>query len=339
MIEFIYERKAHILANLLLLIIITLVLLIAKLNLSIIILVDVVIVLTFFIPFLSDYHKRRQFFKEFNYIIQELDNKMYVSSIIEDADFYEAKIFLDEIYLINKQMIERVKEIKDNREDFKEYVEMWCHEIKTPLSTLKLIIENNKDQVTLNILEEVVSVENFIEQVLYYTRSEVIEKDLILKPVSLQSVINSVIKRNKKDILEKKLRLSVNCEELLVISDTKWLEYIVNQIVNNSIKYSLSKGELLFKATNNENNITLDIIDYGRGIKKEELSRVTEKSFTGTNGRLDKQATGIGLYLVKKMCLGLGHQFEIESIENEYTKATIVFPINSMTKNLNLTKL
>ena len=117
-------------------------------------------------------------------------------------------------------------------------------------------------------------------------------------------------------------------------SDPKWLEFIINQIMVNSIKYSKENPIIKFEVKENKNNVILSIEDNGIGIKTSEIGRIFDKGFTGTNGRIKKKATGLGLYLAKKLCDKLGHNITITSKENEYTKVTIVFPISSLINNL-----
>ncbi len=160
-------------------------------------------------------------------------------------------------------------------------------------------------------------------------RQEFAEKDYFINSVSLKKVIANVALKNKNDFLESKIDLIVENVDCKVYTDSKWLEFILNQIIGNSIKYKKEKNSII-KITVEEDleKCTLIVEDNGIGIPETDLSSVFEKSFTGNNGRRKGKSTGMGLYIVKKLCDKLGHQVKIESQEGEYTKLFLVFSKN-----------
>ena len=222
-------------------------------------------------------------------------------------------------------MVEHVNKYKYMQEDYKEYIELWIHEIKIPIAASKLIIENNKNETTKSIGEELDKVENYIEQALYYARSNTVEKDYYIKKVNLKDIVNESIKRNKNVLIHEKISLNVHDLELEVNTDNKWVVFILNQIIKNSIKYKKINEnlELEIYGVEKKENVILYIKDNGIGIKKGEITRVFEKGFTGTNGRL------IGLYLCKNLCNKLGIGIELNSVQNEGTEIRLVFPKSS----------
>ena len=216
-----------------------------------------------------------------------------------------------------------------NGEDYKEYIELWIHEIKIPIATSKMIIENNKNEITKSIYEELDKIENYTEQALFYARSNTANKDYIIKKTNLEKIINNVILKNKTEFIHKKIQLDMHDINIEVRTDSKWVIFILNQIINNSIKYRKQNENLKIEifAKKQKENICLYIKDNGMGIKKGEISRVFEKGFTGTNGRiLNKKSTGIGLYLCKKLCDKLGMAIELNSEENIGTEIKLIFP-------------
>ena len=279
---------------------------------------------------LYDYFRKRSFYNRINKSLDNLDKKYLITEVIDNCNFLEGNMLLNYLYDINKNMIEDINKYKNNNVDFKEYIELWCHEIKTPVATTKMIIENNKNSVTNSINEEINKIENFIEQVLYYARSESVEKDYIVKDININEIVNNIIKKNKKLLISKKIKIKLENLDINVKSDSKWLEFIINQIINNSIKYSKENPVIKISAEKNKNNIVFSILDNGIGIKESEIDKVFDKSFTGSNGRNKYNSTGIGLYLCKKLCDRLDHKILIESKLNDYTKVSIIFPISSM---------
>ena len=229
-------------------------------------------------------------------------------------------------------MIENVNKYKFLQEDYKEYIEMWIHEIKIPIATSKMIVENNKNETTKSIDEELDKVENYIEQALYYARSNAVEKDYYIKKSSLKDIVNECIKKNKTVLIEEKIAINIHDLNLYVNTDSKWITFILNQIIQNSIKYRKrqEKNEIEIYAKQAKENITLYIKDNGMGIQEGEITRVFEKGFTGTNGRtLNKKSTGIGLYLCKKLCNKLGIAIQLESVQNKGTEVKLIFPNSS----------
>ena len=176
--------------------------------------------------------------------------------------------------------------------------------------------------------------DNYIDQILYYVRSENAEKDYIIKEKDLREIIKNVALKNKDDLLENNVRIDVDIHNEKVLTDAKWLEFILNQIINNSIKYKKNNVDSYIKITSEEdkNQIYLSIYDNGIGIPEKDISRVFDKSFTGENGRTLAKSTGMGLNIAKKLCNKLGHKIIIESKIQEYTKVTIIFSKNDFYK-------
>lgn len=195
-----------------------------------------------------------------------------------------------------------------------------------------MIIENNKNDVTKSIDEELDRVENYIEQALFYARSSTVEKDYYIKKVKLRDIANECIKKNKNSLIHERIQINIHDVNVEVHTDSKWILFILNQIIQNSVKYKKHDTNLeieMFAKVNKE-NVVFYIKDNGIGIKKGEITRVFEKGFTGTNGRLsNKKSTGIGLYLCKNLCNKLGIAIELNSKQDEGTEVRLVFPKNS----------
>ncbi len=281
-----------------------------------------------------DYFRKYKFYQSLSNTLDVLDKKYLILEMINKPNFYEGEIFYQTLYDINKSMIENVKEYNLSIIDFKEYVEMWIHEVKIPISSLNLLINNNQEKIDKRYVEQIRKLDNYIDQILYYVRSENAEKDYIIKEKSLQEIIKNVALKNKDDLLASKVKLDVNVNNIKVLTDAKWLEFILNQIINNSIKYKRNNVESYIKiiAKEDKEKTYLSIYDNGIGIPKKDIPRVFEKSFTGENGRIIAKSTGMGLYIVKKLCDKLGHKINIESKKKEYTKITIIFYKNDFYK-------
>lgn len=278
-----------------------------------------------------EYFKKKKFYDNLSNMLEELEEKYLITEIINTPDFLEGKILKNTIEAIDKSMLENVNKYKYMTEDYKEYIELWIHEIKIPIAASKMVIENNKNEVTKSIDEELNKVENYIEQALFYARSNTVEKDYYIRKVVLKEIVNESIKKNKSSLIQEKISIDIHNLDIEVNTDNKWIVFILNQIIQNSIKYRRKENSAIeIYANRGKENVILYIKDNGIGIKQGEITRVFEKGFTGTNGRLsNKKSTGIGLYLCKKLCNKLGIGIELNSVQNEGTEIRLVFPQSS----------
>ncbi|EHK2364778.1 TPA: sensor histidine kinase [Clostridium perfringens] len=329
--DFIKERIVFIIINSLILLFTALLLMVLKVD-SFAILFIVIIngagILTYHI---FDYLRKKQYYDEIKENMESLDKKYLISEVIEEGTFTESKLIYDVICKGNKAMNDEIGEFKRGINDYREYIELWVHEIKTPIATCKLLIENNESPLTESIGEEVCKLENYIDQALFYTRSNTLEKDYIIKEMILSSCVNKVLNNNADSLIKKRVKISLGDLEKMVYSDSKWIEFILGQIISNSIKY-MNKEHKELKIYCNENSkyVILNIEDNGAGISEKDISRVFDKGFTGENGRKFGKSTGIGLYLCKKLCKKLGLDITLISEEGKFTRVSIIFPINRM---------
>lgn len=278
-----------------------------------------------------DYITKSKYYKKVYDNLDSLDKKYLLSELISEGNFLESKILYDILNQANKSMNDEIGKFIGDKQEYKEYVEMWIHEVKTPIAAIKLIIDNNKSGVTSNILNEIERVENYIDQSLFYSKSSQVDRDYIIKKLNIKESINNVVIRNANTLIDRHIKVKVTkCDEF-VFCDKKWIEFILHQIVSNSIKYiEKAEGEILFECKNNNGEIILNISDTGIGISEKSLVSIFNKGFTGENGRKFRESTGFGLYLSKKLCNGLGLGINITSKEGIGTTISILFPKNNM---------
>lgn len=285
----------------------------------------IIMVLFLLIVISYDYYRKSFFYQDFQKKLDQLDKKCLISALITRPNFLEGQILYDSLYEIDKATYEEIEKYQQEVSDFKEYIELWIHEVKLPIASTKLMIHNHESNVR-KLKDQINKIENNVELVLYYARLDSSEKDYLIKKCDLNQIIKNVIKKNQDSLLYQNIAIKIKNIEATVLSDSKWLEFIINQIISNSIKYHGESDCLIsFNVIQNENHISLEILDNGIGIKDSELLYVFDKSFTGENGRLVSSATGMGLYIVKNLCHKLGHQIAIESKQGKYTKVIIDF--------------
>lgn len=283
---------------------------------------------TFFIvAFLISYYKTSKYLKNIEKTMDKLPEKYLITEILQKPRSAEKLAYYRILKKANKSMLENVTDIKEKQKDYKEYIESWVHEIKIPITSAKLLCENNKSEITNKIDEDIEEVNNYVEQALFYARMDQVSNDFMIREINLNEVIKNVLAKNKKIMIQNNMKVEINGVNINCYTDEKWLEFILNQIITNSIKYRNNNNAVIrINAIENKENIVLKIKDNGIGIKKSEIDRIFDKGFTGTNGRNQKKSTGIGLYLCKRLCKGIGMEIDANSKENEYTEIVIIIP-------------
>jgi signal transduction histidine kinase len=232
------------------------------------------------------------------------------------------KLYHDANVMLNKYSTKCSEDI--------DFITMWVHEIKTPIAAAKLIIENSLDNPTEEVLyhieDEIDKIEDFIQMSLFYSRADDFAKDYVLSDVKLEKIVKECIKREYSCITGKRLLLQMEALEQNIITDEKWLSFIVKQLLDNAVKYSLPEKTIKIYTKQIQNEVILNIEDEGTGIKKEDIGRIFDKNFTGLNGRKLYNSTGIGLYLSQKLAGKLGHNITVTSEYGSGTCFSIHFP-------------
>lgn len=311
-------------------------LLIYDLEMYIRIYIPLALFLSYFLGITIEYILKKKYFAKVMNQLNDLDEKYLINEVMDKAAFAEGEMFQEILRQTEKSRYENVAKYENSQKEYKEYIELWIHEIKIPIATAKLISDNNKNEFTKRISNELDSVEDYVDQALFYARSNTVEKDYIIRKTVLSEVVSEIIRKNKNALISSRVKVDLSNLDVEVRTDGKWLSFILNQIIGNSIKY-MDKEDSVIRITSykGKENVILTIEDNGIGISEDELQRVFEKGFTGSNGRMmGKKSTGIGLYLAKKLCDKLEHNINIESEEGKGTKVSLVFPESSL---INLT--
>lgn len=282
----------------------------------------------FILGFCINYFVKNSYIKNMNNLMDSLQEKYLISEIVEKPRREENLAYYNILKKANKSMIENVNNVRISKKDYKEYIESWVHEVKIPITSAKLLCENNKSQVTNKIDEEIEEINNFVEQALFYARLEQVSNDFMIRKVCIENIVKNVLARNKKLMIQNDMKVELKNINVCVFSDEKWLEFILNQIIINSIKYKKDRdSKVVIEVQESEECIVLSIRDNGVGIKESEIDRVFDKGFTGTNGRTQKKSTGIGLYLCKKLCEELKLEISAESVEGEFTQINLIIGV------------
>ncbi|HEX3040004.1 MAG TPA: sensor histidine kinase [Caproiciproducens sp.] len=279
---------------------------------------------------LAEFFRKRAFYRDVLKNVEQLEKKYLLAEMTERPSFCEGKILYDVLRETDKSMNDEIARYRRASQEYREYIETWVHEVKTPISSSRLIIENNPNEVTRNLNSELVKIENYVDQALFYSRSSNVEKDYIIRQTTLKELVSSALRKHSSLLIEGRVRVQTSALEKIVFTDAKWTDFIIGQILMNSVKYRSGSPEIQISGLQNENSVTLVISDNGIGIPKKDLERVFEKGFTGTNGRTTAKSTGIGLYLCKKLCIKMNLGISLASTVGSGTMVSIVFPRSNM---------
>lgn len=281
-----------------------------------------------------EFFRKKGFYDDLRSQLYGLERKYLISEIMESPAFYEGKLICEVLHESNKSMCEEVADYRRNISDFKEFIEMWVHEIKLPVSSLQLMMHNHKSEISGKALEQLRRIDGHTDTVLYYARSENAEKDYLIKETSLKRIVSNVAVKNREDLLLHNAQVQTEKLDVNAMTDGKWLEYILGQLLANSINYFSEDREAVINifAEDFSDKIILHFRDNGIGIPESDLPYIFDKSFTGENGRTYAKSTGMGLYIVKNLCDRLGHGINVNSVRGEFTEFEIVFSKNSFYK-------
>lgn len=321
------NRIPFLLTNLICMVALTVFLLVCDISISAVLLILVVWALLLLAGLFLTYWKRDRQMRQLLDMAGQLSERYLISEVMELPEQAEDQVYYRLLKMAGKSMLEQISEVKRERLEYKEYIEQWIHEIKTPITAMKLLCENHRTDWTKELLLELEKTNRFTEQALYFARSEYTEKDYSVREIALAQIVHQAIADNKYLLLQSGMRLEVEEIQDTVYSDEKWVRFILNQLIANAVKYRAGQPVLRFSTCRQQDQVVLMVEDNGIGISPADLPRIFEKGFTGQNGRIVHQSTGIGLYLCKRLCEKLGIGICANS-EGKGTTILLSFHIN-----------
>ena len=264
------------------------------------------------ISFINYYKKHIQLYKLQNEISISLENLPSPKTLIEED-------YTNLILTLNKEYKNYISKSDIAKSDMIDYYTMWVHQIKTPISAMKLLIQTSESEISSDLSSELFKIKQYVEMVLSYIRLGSNKNDFVLKEYDLDNIIRQAVRKYAPLFIRKKISLDFQPTNYKVLTDEKWLVFVIEQLLSNAIKYT-NKGKISIYSLENKK---LVIEDTGIGISKEDIPRIFDKGFTGYNGRTDKKATGLGLYLCKNILDKLSHKISIESEVGVKTKVIL----------------
>lgn len=290
--------------------------------------------------FVYNFWRKRRYLREMKEILIELDKPYLLSEMIPPPEFAEGVPFYQALCRSQKSMNDEIASYRRMWEDYREYIELWMHQIKTPLASSRLLLENHPGEVNDSLEEELDRVDYYLEQALYYARSNTVERDYLIERLPLQEVVRGAVRRYAKTLIRNRVRVEIQPFSVEVYSDGKWLQFILGQLIVNSVKYRGNAPVIQISAKEYPNAVELVFSDNGIGISAKDLPRVCDKGYTGSSGRKYAKSTGMGLYLSKKLAGQMGLELDVRS-EGEGTQVHLFFPKGRFHRPAdgNLTKL
>lgn len=279
------------------------------------------------------YLKRKKYLDGLLAMTEGLKERYLIPEIMEEPELAEGQVYYQIMKMAEKSMLEKINGIQRERKEYKEYIEQWLHEVKTPITAMKLLCENNRCEFTRDMLAELENINRFTQQALYYAlkgddSGSYTEKDYRIREIRLDDVVHGAVADNKYLLRQSRVTVTVDEMKNSVYTDERWVRFVLNQIISNAVKYRASEPYVHFFTEKKGNQVFLHIKDNGVGISQSDLPRIFEKGFIGQNGRRLQNATGIGLYLCRRLCDRLGIGLTARSEERGGTTIILSFQVN-----------
>ena len=292
---------------------------------SVVFMIGMVIAVLIMTKYLMDWYRKKKYFEIITERVKDLKEPWLIAELLPVSYTIEDEIYQELLRKVGSSAIEEIHKIEDEQKEYEDYIEQWIHEVKTPITSIHLMLENRISEnpgLKKDLNVELSRLENDVELALYYARSEQIYRDYLIQKLNVRKVLLKVVNKNRTVIMNSSVAIDLDCDEALyAYGDEKWLVFMLTQVLLNAIKYKAeADAKVVMRAKRDNKRIVLNIIDNGKGIKKEELPRIFDKGFTGSNGRDNEKSTGMGLYLVHKLCEKLEIDIEADSVYGEFTE-------------------
>ena len=277
-----------------------------------------------------DYSRRARFYREASDLVTELGSASHFPALIDEPDFLEGRIAYQAGAALARLSNNEVSAAQVDAQNYREYVELWIHEIKTPIAAAKLMLASMHDAQGAKLTRELERIDAQVEQALYYARSSSLANDYAIREVRLAGAVREACKKNARFLIERSVAPVIDVpEDTRVLADEPWLVFVLGQVVVNAAKYgarTITFSTRVEEAGTPRECTMLEVRDDGCGIPAADVPRVFDRGFTGANGRSQGSATGMGLYLVALMCERMGLGVGLASEEGVGTRVLLSFP-------------
>lgn len=298
----------------------------AGVNHDIILLISILYFLAVLLFYTCDYLYMKRKYEKIDQTMDLLEHKYLIADVIKAKRNYQEKFYLELVRRACKSMMDELNEKKKENLDYEEYIDNWIHEVKTPITAIQLLCDNERNCVTDKIKQETKKVEMNIDRMLYYSKIGDTWKDYIIIRTSLKEIVDSSIMKIYQLFIYKNVKIDIAQQDEYVYTDKKWSSFIITQILLNCVQYKSDKPlviRIYFEKLKDGTNLIIE--DNGLGIRPDEIERIFEKGYVGTNGRKNENSTGMGMFICKRLCDKLGIGIHAVSEYGKYTKMILTY--------------
>lgn len=301
-------------------------LLLAGINKDIVCFIAMVYPSVFLVYFLCHFCYTKKKYEKLERTMDLLNKKYLISEVVKNKENYQQQFYMELVRRACKSMLDELNEQEKQNMEYKEYIDSWIHEVKTPITAIQLMCDNERNTVTDRIKLETKKVEMNIERMLYYSKSGETWKDYVITRHLLRNIVEDSIMKVYQIFIYNGVKIDMQVEEEAVFTDEKWSSFIITQILLNCVQYQREeKLSIRIYAKKEKEGTSLVIEDNGLGIKPEEINHIFEKGYVGSNGRKNERSSGMGMYICKRLCNKLDIGLQAVSEYGKYTKMILTF--------------
>ena len=278
-----------------------------------------------------DFQRKRSYYDSLSQAISQLERVHHLSAFVEEPCFLEGQLSWEACetlaYLSGRELSDAARA----SEAYEHYIETWIHEVKTPIAASRLVLARLRGPEATALRQELESIERYVEQALYYARSQNLSSDYAIRELSLEETVKEACKRNQNLLIASGVTPKIEVpSEHHVFSDASWLIFILGQLLSNAAKYGATTVRITSRKEGEgaSGHILLEVVDDGEGIPEADMPNIFERGFVGANGRAEGSATGMGLYLCARLCDAMGVGLDAYSEEGSGTRIVLTLPTN-----------
>lgn len=298
----------------------------AGINKDIVLFVAMVYPSVFVVYFICHFLYTNRKYQNLERTMDLLDKKYLISEVAKKKGNYQQQFYMELVRRACKSMMDELNEQEQQNIEYKEFIDSWIHEVKTPITAIQLMCDNERNSLTDRIKLETKKVEMDIERMLYYSKSGETWKDYVIARHSLREIVEKSIMKVYQILIYNGVKIDMQVEEEVVYTDEKWSSFIITQILLNCVQYQKEERlSIRIYAMKEKESTSLIIEDNGLGIKPNEISHIFEKGYVGTNGRRNERSSGMGMFTCSKLCKKLNIGIQAVSEYGEYTKMILRF--------------
>lgn len=290
-----------------------------------------------FFVHITKFIRKKSYLQELEAIMKQLEQKHLFAECVPIPKYNYERFLFELMQCSYRSMIGTVSDVQASQKEYREYIESWVHEIKTPITAAQLICRNEDENIRRKLQPELAQIENHVERALFYARSESPERDFVIRKVNLKHIVSQALANHRSLLIQNGVCVEMDDIDVTVYTDEKWTVFLLGQLLQNSARYRKENPKVQLLARMIGQQVQLTVSDNGIGIVGHDLPRIFDRGFTGSNGRSIGSATGMGLYLCRKLANFLQIDLKVHSATGEGTDFVLTFPQKEIFQNCKIT--